>query len=216
MSLLLPSYDGPCLFAEGPDATIGTDGYGLDTLQRTFIGRKDQFADEIAKFHAGDPDYLLPTMTFTNATGSRTDRSWGYIVANYSGKLDGSEPQENIVDDWGEATIDLNTGETTLVQPASIDYRMPVTTFKYSTLTRPTGPRHSGPGYGSLGIDIVGKRGIAQIATLSELKVRQKAFLVPPFKREQVGLWWQCTEQWEIRLVQIFMLKQSAFGITIE
>lgn len=214
MTELLPTYIGDCEIQETERSDMRVDVYGLDTFVQGYQGRKDKakVADFLRRLKAAktNSQVALPTWGFqiTDYPGFsisdfsyHTDRSWAYFDVQFVGKVDNSEPEPNKTDDWTENTISFYVGVDTPI-PAEVDYRAPKTLYRYATKTRPTAPRYAGVvASGELPIQIIAKRGIAGLFSLTDFRVTQRSYMTQ-FQRTQIGNWWQVTEEHELRFVQ--------------
>jgi len=239
MSEELPTYVGNCEIQETETGSTEADAYGLDTFVQEYKGRKDKakVAEFLKKLKAGANnsqiagaawrDIITPYPGFAAVAHSyRTDRSFAYFSVRFTGKFDNSEPPPQTSYSLNENTIQLNIPEglavsfnvngvivsgTTEEGTGEIDYLSPRRAHRYATKERPTTPRFGGAFQFGTGIQIIARRGLTQIIQDNTLAVDQRIYLVN-FEQTQVGQWWQCTEEYELRLVQDL----DAFSIPVK
>jgi len=239
MSEQLPTYVGNCEIEETERGDTETDAYGLDTFVQEYQGRKDRakVALFLKKLKAGATnsaiagaawrDNITPYPGFSAVSHSyRTDRAWAYFSVRFTGKFDNIEPPPQTSYSLNENTIQLNIPAGLAVNinvngtivPAvteegtgEIDYLSPRRAHRYATKDRPSTPRYGGAFTFGTGIQIIARRGLTQIIQDNTLAVEQRIYLVN-FEQVQVGQWWQCAEEYELRLVQDL----DAFSIPVK
>lgn len=204
----LPTYVGNCEIEEIDRSDLRVDAYGLDTFTRSYAGRKDKAKIEafVKTLIRGKSDSQYKAMGLENYSFN-TDRSFAYFTVNYVGKIDGAEPEGEQEDDWYVTTLQFQsalsaTTEEGNTEAAEIEYRAPMTTYRYAMKSRPVRPRYTGKvASGELGIEIIDKRGIASLLNFYQMRIQTKYFM-SGFRRRQAGNWWRVEESHEVRLVQ--------------
>lgn len=227
---LLPTYLGNCEIEETERSEIEVDAFGLDSFTQNYQGRKDKVRvnaflkllkakathDAIGKrtlstraaIAAGNTGFSGMSVKGFNFY---TDRSWAYFTVRFSGKADNSEPPPSTSYGLNENTLQcVIAGDQTPI-PAEIDYLSPTRTHRYAARVAPKIPRYNKDKYFANSIQLIAKRGAAEVLEQSQLNVDQRSFLVS-FNRDQSGVWWACEETYEVRLVQNFKTSVVILG----
>lgn len=199
-----------------PGSVTTDNEHGLDTLVRPFFG----FTDEIHKLapKRGDKDKWLPTMRCTDRSFTEGRGLTSTVQATYRGLIQEALPNVVVKGGWAEQTAQIGlttedlgpiamyigngTGNLSFGDslPEDVDessevqivYRAPTTTFMYVTRKRPNGPKFQ-------------RLLLTSVMDFSILEMRPAIFFGKPiavfdirtsrFDVEQVGAYWQCTEE---------------------
>lgn len=188
------SYCGDHLadFVETETSDIGVDDYGINSLQRTFMGRPDLFDAFIAKYRRRvTQDAQYPHMIFEDFSAPK-GRSWTTVTLNFYGSTarNGAFPPETLTPGWARESVQVTSGLTG--QQATFTYRSPTMTIKYARLARPQGPEFVGfMGKFNGKIQITGRTGSA--LSLLDITIQpQVQIITDDFQPVQKGGAWQC------------------------
>lgn len=212
------TYIGNCEFEESSDYTLNIDEFGMDTLVRSFDGRKDKLAVFLRSFRINTPDPEFSQLTLV-ARQCLVGRAFARVQLTFVGLFDDVLPPPIVEGGWRHQELQLQKEDSN--ETVILEYKAPVSTYRYITRRQPTRQRYEGRlAATELGFRIVGRRGskgkfklvngptpLALPGTLAQEEDKNvfaidRDVICSAFTFRQAGRYWEVTEENEGRLME--------------
>lgn len=212
-------YVGNCEWEESADYVLDLDEYGMDTLTRTYQGRRDKLGEFLRSFQIHTPDYEYPQLTYTSRR-VMVGKAFASVTLTFAGLFDDVLPP--VVVEGGFRPQELSIQKTDSNETLVLSYNAPFTTYKYVARRKPKRQRFPHQLENTaLGFHILSRRGSRGAVRIADAiggvpgLMLATSKITPPnvfeiwrevvcadFTFRQAGRYWEVTEQNEGRLME--------------